>query len=83
MIVKVLRWEKETIHRPAPVQNFALQKKMGSTGKISVVDYGFPGFYRVFVSTTGLESFSLRPESSPNDFLSVVVVYAFFFSATP
>ena len=43
--------------------------------------YGFPDFYRVFVPTTGLESFSLRPESSPKDFLSVVVVYAFFFSA--
>ena len=24
-------WEKETVHRPAPVQNFSLQKKMGST----------------------------------------------------
>ena len=24
--------------------------------------FGFPGFYRVFVSTTGLESFSSRPE---------------------
>ena len=30
--------------------------------KILVVDVFFPGFYRVFVSTTGLESFSLRPE---------------------
>ena len=31
--------EKETIHRPAPVQNFSLQKKNGvHRGKISVVD---------------------------------------------
>ena len=38
-------------------------------------------FNRVFVSTTGLESFSLRPFfNSPNDLLSVVVVYTFFFS---
>ena len=27
-----------------------------------MVDMVFPGFYRIFVSTTGLESFSLRPE---------------------
>ena len=30
-----------------------------------MVDMAFPGFYRVFVSTTGLESFSLRPEKFP------------------
>ena len=30
--------------------------------------YGFPGFYRVFVSTAGLESFSLRPEKFPKRF---------------
>ena len=39
--------------------------------------YGFPWFYRVFVSTTGLESFSLGQERSSNYFLSVVVVYVF------
>ena len=55
-------WEKESIHRPAPVQNFSLQKKIGiHRGKISVVDM-VPGFSRVFVSTTGLESFPLGPE---------------------
>ena len=30
--------------------------------------YGFPGFHRVFASTTGLESFSLRPEKFPKRF---------------
>ena len=29
------------------------------------------------MSTTGLESFSLRPEKFSKDFLSVVVVYVF------
>ena len=52
-------WEKESMHRPAPVRNFSLPKKNGD---------GFPGFYRVFVSTTGLESFSLRPEKFPKRF---------------
>ena len=56
-------WEKESIHRPAPVQNFSLQEKMGSTEeRFRWWIYGFPGFCRVFVSTAGLESFSLRPE---------------------
>ena len=30
--------------------------------------YGCPGFYRFFVSTTGLESFSFRPEKFPKRF---------------
>ena len=57
-------WEKETIHRPAPVQNFSLQKKWGPQRKDFGGGYGFPcpEFYRAFVSTTGLESFSLKPE---------------------
>ena len=56
-------WEKESVHRPAPVRNFSFCRKNGGhRGKISVVDMVFPGFYRAFVSTTGLESFSLRPE---------------------
>ena len=41
---------------------FFAEKNGVHRGKISVVDMGFPGFYRVFVSTTGLESFSFRPE---------------------
>ena len=53
---------KKTIHRPAPVQNFSLQKKMGPQRKDFSGGYGFPGFYRVFVSTTSLESFSLKPK---------------------
>ena len=55
-------WEKESVHRPAPVQNFSLQKKWGLQRKDFGGGYGFPGFYRVFVSTTGLESFSFGPE---------------------
>ena len=47
--------EKETGHHPAPVRNFLLTKEMRATGKISFGGrYGCPGFYRVFVSTTGL-----------------------------
>ena len=35
-------WEKESIHRPAPVQNFSLpEKNGGNRGKISVVDMVF------------------------------------------
>ena len=35
-------WEKESIHRPAPVQNFSLPKKMGATEEsFSVVDMVF------------------------------------------
>ena len=57
-----LRWEKQTIHRPAPVQNlnFSLQNGV-HRGKISVVDMVSLVFVG-FASTTGLESFSLRPE---------------------
>ena len=61
-------------------RTFLCRKKMGSTEERFRWWIWFPGFYRVFVSTTGLESFSFRSESSPKDFLSVVVVYAFFFS---
>ena len=33
--------KKESIHHPAPVQNFSLPKKRGHRGKISVVDMVF------------------------------------------
>ena len=61
-------WEKESIHRPAPAQNFSLPKKWGPHRKDYGGRYGFPGFHRVFVSTTDLESFSLRPEKFPKRF---------------
>ena len=61
-------------------RTFRCRKKRGPQRKDFGGRYGFPGFYRVFVSTTGLESFSFSPEKFPKDFLSVVVVYAFFFS---
>ena len=38
------------------------RKKWGPQRKDFGGGYGFPGFYRVSVSTTGLESFSWRPE---------------------
>ena len=40
----------------------SLAGKWGPQRKDFGGGYGFPGFYRVFVSTTGLESFSLRQE---------------------
>ena len=43
-------------------RTFLCRKKWGPQRKDCGGGYGFPGFYRVFVSTTGLESFSLRPE---------------------
>ena len=64
LICPFFGWEKESIHRPAPVQNFSLPKKWRPQKKDFGGRYGFPGFHRVFVSTTGLESFSLRPEKS-------------------
>ena len=41
---------------------FFAEKKWGLQRKDFGGGYGFPGFYRVFVSTTGLESFSFGPE---------------------
>ena len=41
---------------------FSAEKKWGPRRKDFGGGYAFPGFYRVFVSTTGLESFSLKPE---------------------
>ena len=63
-------------------RTFLCRKKWGPQRKDLGGRYGFSGFYRVFVSTTGLESFLLGQKSSPKDFLSVVVVYAFFFSVS-
>ena len=44
------------------------EKKGGLQRKDFGGGYGFPGFYRVFVSTTGLESFSFGPEKFPQWF---------------
>ena len=58
MLLGIKGLEKESIHRPAPVQNFSLPKKWGPQRKDFGGGYGFPGFYRhIFVSTTGLERF--------------------------
>ena len=43
-------------------RTFRCRKKWGPPRKGFSGRYGFLGLYRVFVSTTGLESFSLRPE---------------------
>ena len=56
-------------------------KKWGPQRKDFGGRHGFPSFYGVFVSTTGLEGSSFRPEKFSKDSLSVVVVCAFFFSA--
>ena len=61
-------WEKEGIHRPAPVQNCALSKKRGPQRKDFGGRYGFSGFDRDFVSTADLESFALRPAKFPKRF---------------
>ena len=39
-----VNWEKESVQRPAPVQNFSLQKNGVHGGKISVVDMVFQVF---------------------------------------
>ena len=41
--------------------------------------HGFPGFFRVFVPPPAWKVFLRGQKSSPNDFLSVVIVYAFCF----
>ena len=87
-------WEKESIHRPAPAQNFSLpKKKRGPQRKDFSGGYGFLCFYRVIVSTTGLECFSLQPEKFPKRFsfgggrvrfyLLCIYIYRFFISDSP
>ena len=55
-------WEKRKHTLPCSSEDlfFAAKQIGGHRGKISVVDKVFLVFDRVFVSTTGLESFSLR-----------------------
>ena len=43
-------------------RTFLCRKEWGPQREDFGGGYGFPGFYRVLVSTTGMESFSLRPE---------------------
>ena len=75
-------WGKESIHRLAPVQNFSLPRKNGvHREKISVVDMVFLVFIGFLYPPPAWKVFLLGQKSSPKDFLSVVVVYAFFFSA--
>ena len=74
----VRNWEKESIHHPAPVQNFSLQKRMGSTEERFRWWIWFSLFYRVFVSTTSLESFSLGPEKFSENFSFGGVCVRFF-----
>ena len=60
---------------------FLCWKKWGTQRKAFGGRYGFPGFYRVSVSATSLESnlvFLCGQKSSPKSFLLVVVMYAFF-----
>ena len=48
---------EESVHRPAPRGNFSLPEKWGPQRKDFGDRYGFPGFYGVSVSTTGMEVF--------------------------
>ena len=74
-------WEKESIHCPAPVQNFSLPKKVGATEErfrwwiwVSWFSRGFCIYHR-----PGKFFFKAR-KVLQKEYLSVVVVYAFFFS---
>ena len=74
-------WEKETIHRLLQCRTFLAETNGVHRGKISVVDiWVFLGFYSVFVSATGLESFSLRPEKFSKRFSFGGGCVRFFFS---
>ena len=53
---------KKAYTAPPQCGTFLCPKKWGPQRKDFGGRYGFHGFYRVFVSTTCLESFSLRPE---------------------
>ena len=54
--------EKKAYTALLQCRTFLCRKKWGLQRKDFGGGYGFPGFYRVFVSTTGLESFSFGPE---------------------
>ena len=57
-----LAGEKKAYTALLQCRTFLCRKKWGLQRKDFGGGYGFPGFYRVFVSTTGLESFSFGPE---------------------
>ena len=64
------------------MQNFFFAEKNGvHRGKISVVDMVFLVFIGFLYPPPAWKVFLSGQKSSPKDFLSVVVVYAFFFSA--
>ena len=60
---------------------FFAEEKWGPQRKDFGGGYGLPGFYRVVVSTTSLESFSLRPEKFSKRFSFGGDCVRFFFSA--
>ena len=69
-----LVWEEETIHHPAPVKTYLLPKQKICGGRRGFTDsIGFwylPPAQKVFLEAT---------EVLQEEFLSVVVVYGFFF----
>ena len=69
-------------HHPAPVRNFSLLKKWGPQRKDFGGRYGCPGFYRVFVSTTGLEKFVFEARKVFRMFSFGGGSVVFFFSAS-
>ena len=60
---------------------FFAEKNGGHRGKISVVDMVFLVFIGFGYPPPAWKVFLFGQKSSPKDFLSVVVVYAFLFSA--
>ena len=92
----LLMWEKESTYYPALVKIFFCQKNGGHRGKISVVciyiyiytciyiyirvEKSFVVFIGPLYPPPAWKVFLSGQKSSPKDFLSVVVVYVFFFS---
>ena len=64
----VLAGKKKAYTALLQCRTFLCRKKCGPQRKDFGGRCGFPGFHRVFVSTTDLESFSLRPEKFPKRF---------------
>ena len=78
---RVVPQGKQTIHCHAPVEElFFAEKKWGPQRKDFGGRYGFSGFLGFFVSSTGLESFSLRPEKVSKRFSFGGGSVCFFFS---
>ena len=75
--------EKKAIRRPAPVRNFSFaETKRGPLRKDFRGRYAFLVFIGFLYPPLAWRVLLCGQRSSLDDFLSVVVVYAFFFSVT-